>query len=574
MEKKRQDQRARATNHVLEAAVQASNARTLKTEHILPSAAGIVAYELHRDEIGGDAKVHSGRGQLHPEGMVRAALSDTTAAAFAKHEGCCKETVQAARAVRTEALLDNQKECFGEAVAMLQRKIAEVPEHRSDYKFPSILSSTMMDGATQSLWIPHDVEFAVKGVRLTSGTTHVVPLEVILRRAGWPRDGSIEPLEVPLVEPPVIFGRGTGETIHAAQQRNEWLTPGSGGLVSLVLFLSTWLLLDEDAASSNLRAVRCLEKAYEKSLNVLISLVMCCAHQVHLAAKPVVRWTEALSPLFATSKLMRMQDWKLQVMDSLGRIAHTTFQIVEGEPNERHREQNRIILKLTHLGDCRSGPSRPPRDERGAAKQRRDARRIGQGERPMDIVNFAWSAFLVIIHVCPGRTCKIRCGGRLRVVASLFGSAMKDILCGSAWEGPAENKWCDTNELLARRLLAREVHGVGTLAIVSALKGLRRAAEAEGLFGAITEEGDGKTVTRKRARFVCNFTEDEFLHMKGLAGHCELDVNACFMGWLLRDGGHVARWKPGRSDGSGVQDESDEGADEDEDGRAAGRKPR
>ena len=127
----------------------------------------------------------------------------------------------------------------------------KIVAQRPLYKFPAIFSGCMNDGTQQSIWIPHGFEFYLRGVRLEAGTAHTVKLEVILRRVAWPGDDvddvQIPALEAPLIVPPMILGRGNGETIHAALQKSEWIH-----IVNAALFLFIWLLLDEDAASSNL----------------------------------------------------------------------------------------------------------------------------------------------------------------------------------------------------------------------------------------------------------------------------------------------------------------------------------
>ena len=72
-----------------------------------------------------------------------------------------------------------------------------------------------------------------------------------------------------------------------------------------------------------------------------------------------MRGTELLSTPFSTSRMLRLHNWKLQVVYALERHAHAYFQITPGDPGPKRREQNKMILRVTYLAGCRS-PDAPP----------------------------------------------------------------------------------------------------------------------------------------------------------------------------------------------------------------------
>ena len=97
--------------------------------------------------------------------------------------------------------------------------------------------------------------------------------------------------------------------------------------------------------------------------------------------KEIIKASGLLSPLFATTKMMRQFSYREKVLFALKALIEQKLEILSGEPSEEHFQRARLVLRYTDQRACRTdaGLAAPaPKGTRRRARQLGEQRRIAE----------------------------------------------------------------------------------------------------------------------------------------------------------------------------------------------------
>ena len=158
------------------------------------------------------------------------------------------------------------------------------------------------------------------------------------------------------------------------------------------LYGAIWIIFDADAAKENLKGQTYYIMGWRHVGHAFIILVRCVAHQVHLAVKPLVRLSRALTPMFACVKILRQLQYRLQVKKTLKQLCKDRMRIVmDVEPRPEHRDRALLLMNVTYLREAVLLEGACPSREGAVRGAERRMRRWGRVLQLLEVINFAWT---------------------------------------------------------------------------------------------------------------------------------------------------------------------------------------